>query len=278
MADNFTANASTVTGGPVLAMHDISASSAPTTGLSSCVIVYAAATSSTQPTISCKANPQFTEITDGTNVLPTMDAAARAGFVKVTDGTNTGKVALASGALAENAATWTETASVNFAIDMAASAGSQAVPLQVESTAHPNLRTALYNGANEAIVDANGAVKIAEVGAGTVLAVSATVSASANNQTLAGSASKITACNGFCITGLGATGASNIAVTLTDGTWTLRFAVPIVAGATTSNTPFMVTFGTPLQASSTNTSIILNVPSFGTGNTSASASLWGFSA
>ena len=78
-----------------------------------------------------------------------MDAAARKGFVALTDGTNTNKLALANAALAENAATFLETQAVLVALDTGASAGSQAVQCQLESTAHPNLKVSVWNGSTE---------------------------------------------------------------------------------------------------------------------------------
>jgi hypothetical protein len=104
------------------------------------------------PTAVVQATPLPVQHGNGTQYMPSGDNVARPIFVKAGDGTNNSKIALASGALAENAATWTETASVNFALDSGAAAGSQAVPLQVESTAQPNLKTSIWAGANEAAV------------------------------------------------------------------------------------------------------------------------------
>ncbi len=89
-------------------------------------------------------------ITDGSaHYLPTGDAVARQIYVQPTDGTNKIVVAQPNAALAENAATWMETASLVCALDPNASAGSQAVQAYVESTSHPNLRVAVYNGSTE---------------------------------------------------------------------------------------------------------------------------------
>ena len=108
------------------------------------------------------------------------------------------------------------------------------------------------------------------------LEVGAQVAASANNQTLAGAASLRTYIQGFCITGGGATAASIIQVTITGLTNTLSFNVPVPAGATAGIQPLWVEFNPPLPASADNTPIVVNVPSFGAGNTAASAAAWGF--
>lgn len=111
---------------------------------------------------------------------------------------------------------------------------------------------------------------------GTRVAASATVAAAANNQTLAGAAGKLTYLEGFVVSGGGATAASNIEVTVTGLATTLRFTMTIPAGATAAVAPIVVMFPTPIPASAVNTAIVVNVPSFGAGNTAASAAAWGF--
>lgn len=114
-------------------------------------------------------------------------------------------------------------------------------------------------------------------GTATELLVAATVAAAANNQTLAAAAGKRTYLAGFLIDGLGATGASVIQITFTglaDGDLSFRVSIP--AGATTAITRLFVTFPRPLPASADNTAIVVNVPSFGAGNTAADAAAWGF--
>jgi len=113
-----------------------------------------------------------------------------------------------------------------------------------------------------------------------VLAVGAEVAASANNQTLAGAASKRTYISGFAVSGGGATAASVISVTVTglSNSQSLAFDLPIPAGATAGVIPLVVNFDPPLPASADNAAIVVNVPSFGAGNTKASASAWGFQA
>ena len=110
------------------------------------------------------------------------------------------------------------------------------------------------------------------------LEVSSANPAAANNQTLAAAAGFRTYITGFSVTGGGATGASIIAVTITGLTNTLTYHVPIPAGAAVGVTPLVVQFIRPIPASADNTAIVVNVPSFGAGNTAASASAQGFQA
>jgi hypothetical protein len=114
-------------------------------------------------------------------------------------------------------------------------------------------------------------------GLATELEVAATVAAAANNQTLAASAGKRTFITGFHVGGLGATGASVITLTVTgiSVTMTYRFSVP--AGATLISPTLDVEFARPIPASADNTAIVVNVPTFGAGNTAADASARGYS-
>lgn len=105
----------------------------------------------------------------------------------------------------------------------------------------------------------------------------ATGAATATTVTQAASAGKTNYCTGFEITGLGATGASGIAVTLSSGGTTIAnytFAVP--AGVTVGCTPLVVTFNPPLVGLAAGQNMILTVPSFGAGNTAASVTMHGF--
>lgn len=111
----------------------------------------------------------------------------------------------------------------------------------------------------------------------TSLTGSNTGAASAANVTLAGVAAKTTYIAGFQVTGGGATAASIITVTVTGvitGTMSYNIAVP--AGATLGITPLIVTFPIPVPASAVNTAIVVNVPSFGTGNTASAVAAQGF--
>lgn len=109
-----------------------------------------------------------------------------------------------------------------------------------------------------------------------ILEVGAQVAAAANNQTLAAAAGLRTYIAGVMVSGGGATAASIIQVTITGLTNTLSFNVPIPAGANVGVQALQLLFDPPLPASADNTAIVVNVPSFGAGNTAASASAWGF--
>lgn len=232
-------------------------------------------------------------------------------------------VGASNAALSETATAALRTASGLFALDTAASAGSQQVPLQVESTAQPNLKTSLWSGGNEAAVkaastaaaaadkalvvslspnsppvgtftawaslpalttgqsaslqtDPTSNLKVGVAPLGTPIYASANGGAQANNVTLTIPANKMGYLDGFDIDGLGATSGSAIAVTVTGLLGgTLTFSVGIVAGATTPITPCVKRFNPPLQGSAVNTNIVVNVPSFGSGNTAASANAYG---
>lgn len=115
--------------------------------------------------------------------------------------------------------------------------------------------------------------------AGTDIEVGASVAAAANNQTLAaGGAGVRTFITGFYVDGLGATAASNITVTVTGLTNTLSFTIPIPAGVTVALgvARLLVIFMRPIPASADNTAIVVNVPSFGAGNTVSQAGAFGF--
>lgn len=123
-----------------------------------------------------------------------------------------------------------------------------------------------------------------------VAASSGNVAATATTATLPAVAGKVTWIEGFDITGAGATAASIIQVTVTGlqaGTQTFNVVVP--AGATTgigsNGNPGTVSirFPTPLPggtggAIAQNTSPVVNVPSFGSGNTAACVTAYGFQA
>ena len=107
-----------------------------------------------------------------------------------------------------------------------------------------------------------------------ILSDTQTSAASTATATLAAGVGQRTYLSGFAVTGLGATAASAIEVVAAG----LKFRVPIVAGATTPITPFVVYFDPPIPASADNSSLTVNCPSFGSGNTSAAVSAWGYRA
>lgn len=82
--------------------------------------------------------------------------------------------------------------------------------------------------------------------------------------------------NGFDFTGTGATAASVVELTVTDGTWTLTYGVTVPAGVTTGITPLIVRFPTPLKSSAVNTAITVSCPSLGSGSTNACVNAIGY--
>lgn len=113
----------------------------------------------------------------------------------------------------------------------------------------------------------------------TATELSDTVSGAAEEiaATLTGSATTTVYLTGFVVDGLGATGASVVAVTvsgLLGGSQVYRVAVP--AGATVAIPRLAVEFARPVPASAVDTPIVVTVPSFGAGNTAALVSASGF--
>lgn len=103
-------------------------------------------------------------------------------------------------------------------------------------------------------------------GATPLVESSGDVAAATATATLPAAANKYTYITGFEITGSGATAASVIQATITDGTWTETFDLAVVAGVTLQNAPLMRTFSPPLKASAPNTAITVSCPSLGSGN------------
>ncbi len=105
---------------------------------------------------------------------------------------------------------------------------------------------------------------------------SAAGAAAAITATLAGAAGKRTFISGFVVTGAGATAASVIEVTVTGPAVTMRYKITVPAGAAVGVPALVVDFRQPLPASADNTAIVVNVPSFGAGNTAAAVAAYGF--
>lgn len=101
--------------------------------------------------------------------------------------------------------------------------------------------------------------------------------AAANTITVPALAGKSIFVTGFEISGLGATSASNITITLAFGGVTVAdYQLEIVAGATTTEPFLSVEYAEPIVSPGIGTNCVLTVPSFGTGNTAASVVLHGF--
>lgn len=105
----------------------------------------------------------------------------------------------------------------------------------------------------------------------TEVAATATGAAAPISATLLGVAGETTYLAGFTVDGLGATAGSVIEVTVTGLLGgTLRYKVTIPAGVLLEvANPLYIEFARPIPASAVNTAIVVAVPSFGAGNTSA---------
>lgn len=104
-----------------------------------------------------------------------------------------------------------------------------------------------------------------------------TGAAAAITATLAAVAGKRTHLSGFAVDGLGATAGSVIEVTITGVLGgALRRKVSVPAGVGAAIAPLVVEFARPVPAAADNTAIVINVPSFGAGNTSAIVNAHGF--
>jgi len=106
---------------------------------------------------------------------------------------------------------------------------------------------------------------------------SATGAASAISAAIPATAGAFSYLTGFVVTGAGATGASNVVVTVTGVSGApLSFVVAVPAGVTTAIVPITVILPTPIAATALNTAVTVNVPSFGAGNTNAAVSVFGY--
>jgi hypothetical protein len=93
--------------------------------------------------------------------------------------------------------------------------------------------------------------------------------------TLAAAVGKTTRCYGFQVTGSGATVGAVVTVTVTGPATTQNYVVAVPAGILLGIAPLVVSFVPPLEASATNTAIVVSVPAFGAGNTAAAVAAQG---
>jgi hypothetical protein len=141
----------------------------------------------------------------------------------------------------------------------------------------PVVTPVLHNAMRDcSAVGEAGTLKVGAVTPGTPLGDAQTGAATAVNCTLAATANKLNWLTGFTVTGLGATAAGSIQITTTGLSNNLIFTLPIPAGVTTGVTPLRIDLPHPIPASGRNVAIVVNVPSFGSGNTVASCSAYGF--
>jgi hypothetical protein len=133
------------------------------------------------------------------------------------------------------------------------------------------------------VVDASGSagglsVNPYPAGAVPVTASSGAVANASSTLNLPGVAGKTTYMTGLEVTGLGATAAGSVTVSiyLAGSALTLYFVVPIPAGVTTGISPLIVQFPTPISAGGANAVIQTTMPAFGSGNTAACLNVHGF--
>jgi|SRR5579884_1020514 hypothetical protein len=113
-------------------------------------------------------------------------------------------------------------------------------------------------------------------GATPLVASSGNQAAATAAATLAAASGKYTYITGFEIVGTGATAASVVNATVSDGTWTETFPVGVVAGVNAQNSPLVVEFNPPLRSSAVNTAITVTCPSLGSGNTNNCVNAHGY--
>jgi hypothetical protein len=95
--------------------------------------------------------------------------------------------------------------------------------------------------------------------------------------TLAATAAKTTYISGFSVIATGATSATVVDVTVTDGTWTLTYPLNVPAvSAAIQLAPLNINFNPSIPASATNTTIVVSCPTLGTGNTNICTNAYGF--
>lgn len=104
------------------------------------------------------------------------------------------------------------------------------------------------------------------------------LAAAAGTATLPAAAGKTTWAAGIVVTGLGATAGSTILVTITGPANPVNFAFTVPAGATLEAAQLALEFPIPIPAAAPNTALVLNVPSFGAGNTNARGTIHGYQA
>jgi hypothetical protein len=110
-----------------------------------------------------------------------------------------------------------------------------------------------------------------------ITASSGNVAAATATATLAAVGNKTTFICGLAATGGGATAAAVVNLTVTNvvtGTMTYTFGANTGAGVPTA--PLVVQFNPCVPANATNTTIVVSMPSLGTGNTNAAVNAWGF--
>jgi hypothetical protein len=114
-----------------------------------------------------------------------------------------------------------------------------------------------------------------------VVATTGNQLATASSASLPAVAGAVNQLCGFSITGGGATAASIVQATITGliggAAPSLILQIPVPQGVNNGISPIIVNFPNPIPASGPNVEIVLNLPSFGAGNTNAVGNIWGLS-
>lgn len=116
------------------------------------------------------------------------------------------------------------------------------------------------------------------LGATPVFGSSGNVAAANAVATLIGAPGKQTYLTGFVVSSTGATAAAIVLLTIAgvfNGS-TISLVYATVAGATTPNPIWVVTFPKPLPTQTLNTNIVVTLPSLGAGNTNATVVAFGY--
>lgn len=114
------------------------------------------------------------------------------------------------------------------------------------------------------------------VGSSQVIATSGPIAAGTAAASLPAAAGKFTYITGFDATGMGATGAGSVSITISGLSATLDYVFPVPAGATVGAAPLSVRFNPPIKASAANTAIVVTMPTLGAGNLNAAVSAYGY--
>ncbi len=233
------------------------------------------------------------QVTDGTNFLPTMDAVGRPGYVKLTDGTGTaafdnsnttpkvslygkgssaGDTAMPSGDTFAHAVFFTQSAE---AVKAGATAAANSVLQGGQFLANASLLALTTGQQGPLQCDPAGTLKVGAAVLGVPIYAAATGAATTNTATLTIPSAKMGFLDGFDLDGLGATAGSSVSVTIVGVLGgTLTYTVGVPAGATV---PFAYSkrFNPPLQASATNTNLVVASATWGSGNTAATVTAYG---
>jgi hypothetical protein len=106
---------------------------------------------------------------------------------------------------------------------------------------------------------------------------SGNVAAATATATLPASQGRYTYICGFSATGAGATAAVAVNITVTNVTGgTMTYTFSAAAGVAVTDTPVIVNFTPCLPSATVNSTVVVSMPSLGSGNTNAAVNAWGY--